>query len=274
MLHRLATYFLFISCFLLGPRSAYAQFGELDHLADQIAKKLRLLKPRMVAVSTFTVGGGSESKEGEYFSSLIISLIQYHGEKKIHVADRDSFEKFMAQEKIANSDLSSPDSLRRLFERAKLDFVVMGTLDKGADQYTFDLKVIRLPDGVAVDDRKASVRRTEFMDSLAAPFPPKTDYPIYRAGKDGVSTPSCVHCPDPDYPEYARIQGVQGTAVVEAIISPQGQATHIHPVKFVGFGLDEIAYKTVKQWKLKPARNKDGLPVAVIVPVEVTFRLY
>jgi TonB family protein len=42
----------------------------------------------------------------------------------------------------------------------------------------------------------------------------------------------------------------------------------------LGYGLDEEAYNTIKKWKFKPATEKDGTPVAAVVPVEVTFRLY
>jgi outer membrane biosynthesis protein TonB len=38
--------------------------------------------------------------------------------------------------------------------------------------------------------------------------------------------------------------------------------------------LDEQAFYAIKKWKFRPAKNKDGTSVAVIVPVEVTFRLY
>jgi TonB family protein len=38
-------------------------------------------------------------------------------------------------------------------------------------------------------------------------------------------------------------------------------------------GLDEKAMDAVKQWKFSPGL-KDGIPVAVRVNIEVSFRLY
>jgi protein TonB len=45
-------------------------------------------------------------------------------------------------------------------------------------------------------------------------------------------------------------------------------------VKGPGLGLEEKAIEAVKGWKFKPAVGPSGKPVATIVPIEVTFRLY
>jgi len=34
------------------------------------------------------------------------------------------------------------------------------------------------------------------------------------------------------------------------------------------------AFAAVREWKFKPATDKQGNAVAVLVPIEVTFRLY
>jgi periplasmic protein TonB len=44
-------------------------------------------------------------------------------------------------------------------------------------------------------------------------------------------------------------------------------------VKGLGSGLDEKAIEVVRQWRFNPAHSSDGHPVAVSVPVEVTFRI-
>ena len=87
--------------------------------------------------------------------------------------------------------------------------------------------------------------------------------------------PSCVHCPDPSYNNLARSERIQGTCILEVLISNTGDAKQIRPVKLLGYGLDERAYDAIKSWKFKPATSKnDGTPVSVIVPIEVSFRLY
>jgi len=58
------------------------------------------------------------------------------------------------------------------------------------------------------------------------------------------------------------------------LVSPEGRAQQVRATKLIGYDLDEQAFYAIKKWKFRPAKNKDGTPVAVIVPVEVTFRLF
>ena len=96
---------------------------------------------------------------------------------------------------------------------------------------------------------------------------------LYRPGTGGVGYPSCVYCPDPKYSEEARKAKYQGTVVIQAVITPDGRAIDIQVVKGPGLGLEDKAVEAVKTWRFKPAIGPNGKPVAVIVPIEVTFRL-
>lgn len=96
---------------------------------------------------------------------------------------------------------------------------------------------------------------------------------IFHPGTGGVGYPSCAYCPDPKYSEEARKAKYQGTVVLQAVITPDGRAIDIEVVKGPGLGLEEKAVEAVKTWRFKPAVGPNGKPVAVIVPIEVTFRL-
>ena len=65
-----------------------------------------------------------------------------------------------------------------------------------------------------------------------------------------------------------------GSVVLQVIITADGRATNITVVKGPGLGLEEEAIKAVKGWRFKPAVGPSGKPVPVIVPIEVTFRLF
>ena len=97
---------------------------------------------------------------------------------------------------------------------------------------------------------------------------------VFRAGVNGVGTPSCYYQPAPEYSEEARKTKYQGAVVVEGVINLDGRVTNIKVVKGVGMGLDENAIAAVKTWRCKPASGPSGKPVPTIVPIEVTFRLY
>jgi len=94
----------------------------------------------------------------------------------------------------------------------------------------------------------------------------------YRPG-GGVSTPRATYDPEPDYSEEARKAKYQGIVILQAVIDAQGQPRDVRVVRSAGMGLDEKAVEAVRQWRFEPG-TKDGRPVAVLVNVQVNFRLY
>lgn len=95
---------------------------------------------------------------------------------------------------------------------------------------------------------------------------------VYRVG-GGISAPTAVFSPDPDYTEEARRAKKQGTCVLWMIVDSNGHPRDIRVVRGLGFGLDEKALEAVRQWKFQPAL-KDGRPVDVQISVQVEFHLY
>ena len=94
----------------------------------------------------------------------------------------------------------------------------------------------------------------------------------FRVG-GGVSAPKAIYAPDPEYSEEARKAKYQGVCVLWLIVGPDGRPHDIRPARTLGLGLDEKAIEAVKNWRFEPAM-KDGKPVAVMINVEVSFRLY
>ncbi len=94
----------------------------------------------------------------------------------------------------------------------------------------------------------------------------------YRVG-GGVSAPRQLYAPDPEYSEEARKAKYQGTVILTITVGPDGRVHDVRVSRSLGMGLDEKAVESVKTWTFDPAR-KDGVPVAVLVSVEVNFRLY
>ena len=88
-----------------------------------------------------------------------------------------------------------------------------------------------------------------------------------------VTAPIPIYKPEPPYSEEARKAKYQGTVVLYIIVDVQGNVTDARVVKPLGLGLDEKALDTVRTWKFKPGM-RNGVPVAVRVMVEVSFRLF
>jgi len=85
--------------------------------------------------------------------------------------------------------------------------------------------------------------------------------------------PACDKCPDPQYPEAARRKGREGTIVFIVTVTERGVAEQIGLVKAFDPGLTASALQAVQSWRFKPAIGLDGKPIAVRVPLEITFRL-
>jgi periplasmic protein TonB len=95
----------------------------------------------------------------------------------------------------------------------------------------------------------------------------------YRPG-NGVELPQPVRQVKPQYTAEAMRAKVQGTAVVECVVTTDGSVTEARITKSLDpvFGLDQEAIKAARQWKFIPGRRL-GQPVAVLVTIELTFTL-
>jgi len=82
---------------------------------------------------------------------------------------------------------------------------------------------------------------------------------------------SLVKRVEPDYPDQARVQGVQGAVVLEVKISPDGRVEDALVVRGSPL-LTQASIAAVKQWRFKPRLVK-GRPTAMQTNVTLNFRL-
>ncbi len=92
--------------------------------------------------------------------------------------------------------------------------------------------------------------------------------------RPGISMPVCSICPYPVYTDEARHVKVQGTVTLRVLVGTDGRASEIRVVRGVGYGLEERAVQTVRDWKFLPARDAARRPVAAWVTIEAVFRLF
>jgi periplasmic protein TonB len=96
----------------------------------------------------------------------------------------------------------------------------------------------------------------------------------FRAGVNGVGSPSCFYMPNPPYSEEARKAKYSGVVLVDAIVTIDGKVTEPRVIKSPGLGLDETTVTTMRTWRCKAALGPNGRPVNTRVQFEVNFRLY
>lgn len=105
--------------------------------------------------------------------------------------------------------------------------------------------------------------------------PPLSDDEVTKLKTgDGKTVPACVYCPNPGFSDDAVRAKAQGHVVVGVQVSANGYPSKISLVRGLPCGLTDKAFEAVERWRFKPATDANGAPLAVIVPVEVTFRLY
>jgi len=88
-----------------------------------------------------------------------------------------------------------------------------------------------------------------------------------------VRAPRLIYDPEPEYSDEARKQKYQGAVVLRVVVGEDGRPRDIRVAQSLGLGLDEKALEAVRGWRFEPGRL-DGRAVAVVVNVQVNFRLY
>jgi len=96
---------------------------------------------------------------------------------------------------------------------------------------------------------------------------------VYRVG-DGVTTPIRIHQVKPLYTAEAMRLRLQGLVTLECVVLPDGAVANCRVTRSLdaSHGLDQEAIKAARQWKFVPGM-RSGLPVAVLIAIEMTFAL-
>jgi protein TonB len=98
---------------------------------------------------------------------------------------------------------------------------------------------------------------------------------FYKPGS-GVTWPTVLRQPKPNYtPEAMRLK-LQGEVTLEAEILADGTVGNVRVKKSLDrvHGLDQEAIRVAKLWLFKPAMDKDGKSVPVVAELIITFNLH
>jgi TonB family protein len=77
---------------------------------------------------------------------------------------------------------------------------------------------------------------------------------------------------EPDYPEEAQAQGIEGTVILRAVIGTDGQILSLSPFNDPDPTLTKAAMDAVREWRYQPTLL-NGEPVEVVTTITVGFRL-
>jgi len=95
---------------------------------------------------------------------------------------------------------------------------------------------------------------------------------VYHVGGN-VTMPVPTYKPEPAYTPEARERKIQGKVGLRFVVDANGNVGDVTVVKSLDPSLDDTAVRTVRMWRFQPA-TRDGVPVAVQLGTEVSFRMF
>jgi TonB family protein len=243
-------------------------------LAARVAEALRKVHAKKVIVAELQGPEGQAHPVGKFLADRLTESLQ-RDFPDLDVIDRSQ------RPPIPNNpkDSGTPGVvMKKVNEWARAlgaNFVITGSFAKVSHGIGASISAMRCDGSPGLlGPTTALIPISDEITALSPDPIPSPKDGISRGGIGGTSIPVCVYCPVPSYTDKARAAKLQGSVVLEVVVNPDGQAGQIKVSQGASLGLDESAIKTVKKWKFKPALGPDGNPVAVLVPIEVTFRLY
>jgi TonB family protein len=252
-----------VICLGPGPILA-ARKPDLGALNQKLAGDIVKAKLRSVIVVDFQDAQDKPCTLGWYVADELSE--NWLAEKqKFRVLGRSE----LKDTKVEPTDLGA-EMLKRLGSVWGVDAIVTGAVETSPENYIVSATVRRAADNTTIASESIAVPHSHILD-LLKPLPDPSS--LSRAGVNGVSVPMCITCPVPGYSDRARAVKAQGTIVLDVLVSADGRAEIIAIRKGLGFGLTQVAIEAVSEWHFKPATTKEGEPVPVIVPVEVTLRI-
>jgi TonB family protein len=87
---------------------------------------------------------------------------------------------------------------------------------------------------------------------------------------DDIVPPRIIRRVNPQYSPGSHGIKVEGSVVVETVVSSQGSPRRVRVVKSLDKDVDGAAVEAVKQWVFAPGK-KDGKAVAVRLQIEIHF---
>jgi len=251
---------------MVSRSNAAAAVVDLDDLAARISSEISSAGVKSVAVADFVGTDGKSLELGWYLADKLSDglIIKSPG---LDVKDRSKIQ----HPEVPLAPSISPDTLKQIVATSGAEALIVGTIAISNDKYSIVVTVLRVSDGSTVATASQSLPHSRVLDLLTPAGANPAAINAVRAGVSGVGVPACAYCPAPAYLGASRLTQ-PATVELMVTISVAGTAEKISVIKSPGYTLTERAVETVSEWKFRPAPGKDGTPVPVAVPIDVTFK--
>jgi TonB family protein len=253
-------------------------------MAQQLAERLHAKKKTTVSVAIFKGPDRSFTQAGKSMSEQFYQSLK-SADQSLKFVDFEQIKTMASDHHLLTVDAYDWEVSRDLAAVAHADVQIRGSFRIIANG--IELKISWVPtEGQAEDYAKDPAPR-ELGHLIATPpvsmeMQSQSNEPLLEAHGEfldlsipGIKYPMCSECPPPEFSREASAAKVtKATVVLRVTVLPDGNLTEIAVIESPGYGLDQVAWKAVKSWKLKPALDAKGKPVSVRMSVEVLFRRF
>jgi TonB family protein len=266
------------------PALTSAQQGQVRDLAARVLQKAGKAdcKPRdcIILVPNFALASGATSRIGMQLADQV-SIELAAQQNAIKIMDRSRLQSFLEQERIPANLFNDEKAICWLGKQLGANAVFRGTTEDRGGPLRIQVSLLSCD-----KDKAGPVEEFYFSDSdprpdltalepfpKSLPSPDSSSTPLIRMARtDGVSSPSCIYCPDPSYTDPAREAKFNGNVVLRVTVSELGRTIDVRVASGLPFGLNDSAVKSVRDWQFKPA-TREGQPVPCMVMIEATFHV-
>jgi TonB family protein len=263
-----------VAFFLAIGSPIVAQEPDLSGLANGLAERIESSKVKSVVVTDFLTPLGTESSTGKYLAAKFAELWALH-DQKFKVVEREKLEVALNGRKKTAQELGDPKTLKDLSKDLGAEAIMTGTVEVLEDRLTLYVSARKLSNGMLVTSGQQSFPRSGVLESLNQATPPQSLAALPRAGVNGVAPPACDFCPQPEFTKEARVAKIpQASVLLDVAVTPQGTSAGIKILKDPGYGFAEKAIEAVRRWRFRPAVDKDKIPIAARVQIEVSFHAW
>ncbi|MGM0595712.1 MAG: energy transducer TonB [Myxococcota bacterium] len=169
------------------------------------------------------------------------------------------------KKKVVKKKKTKPKPKKQPKKQPKLD------LTAGLDANSFGGSGISIPEGTTMADPNAPKKKKKKAVKKPEKKVEKKKKPVKRKPATLKSLPKPVSVPRFSYTKKAREQGIQGKIRLRVTIGKTGKVIKVKVLKGLGYGLDKLAVKALKQAKFKPAYNSYGEPMTHTIIYKYIF---